>query len=594
MTATDADPVIPVAVLPPAPRTAAQLTDGAAVALAASAAVAAWWHRPVPAVLVVAVVIGLALVRHPVALVLAVTVLASALAARSYAGLRPVSAGPTREVVTLVADPVPTAFGWKADVRLGRRRVELTASQGAGGALSRALAGERVRVEGRLSPPRPGSPWLVPRHVVGRITATSIDRVDGGSAPWRAANRFRRLLDGGSEVIDEPNRSLYGGFVLGDDRDQPPEIVDDFRGAGLTHLLVVSGQNVAFVLVLVSPVSARLGWRGRWLLTMAVIAAFGVVTRFEPSVLRASAMAAIAVTAGAVGRPSTSLRNLALAVTGLLLIDPLLVRSVGFQLSVGASLAIAVLAGRIAAVVPGPRALAEALGVTFAAQFGVAPVLVPLTGGLPVVSLIANPLAVPVAGLVTTWGLPAGVVAALGGPGVATVAHLPTELMITWVAAVAHTAASVPLGALGWPHLTALALAAVAGSRPPPVRWSAVVLVVLAVVTPAVGLRAPPEVQHPAAGTAVHRAGGATVVIVTGGARPVDLLESLRTSGVRRVDVLVVTGRGGADLERAIRHRWVVRRVIDPAVSGPLRLQVGRLVLAVAPPGPAEVTVVPP
>ena len=37
-------------------------------------------------------------------------------------------------------------------------------------------------------------------------------------------------------------RSLFAGFVLGDDRGQPPEVVDDFRGAGLTHLLVVSGE----------------------------------------------------------------------------------------------------------------------------------------------------------------------------------------------------------------------------------------------------------------------------------------------------------------------------------------------------------------
>jgi predicted membrane metal-binding protein len=70
-------------------------------------------------------------------------------------------------------------------------------------------------------------------------------------------------------------------------------VVDDFRGSGLTHLLVVSGQNLAFVLVLASPVTNRLTWRWRWVVTLGVIGAFALVTRFEPSVLRASAMAAI-------------------------------------------------------------------------------------------------------------------------------------------------------------------------------------------------------------------------------------------------------------------------------------------------------------
>ncbi len=555
-------------------------------------AVAAWvgavGHRPVPTILLLVVTLGMLAIRRPLVVVLGVAVLASGLAARSHAGLRPVAAGSCDAVVTLVSDPKPGAFGWRADVRLGHRRVELHAAESAGGTLSRALAGERVRVEGRLAPPRPDSPWLVPRHVVGRLSATTVERVDAGSAPWRAANRFRRLLQDGAATMDRPQRSLYAGFVLGDDRDQTPEMVDDFRGAGLTHLLVVSGQNVAFVLVLVSPLTSRLGWRGRWAVTIAVIAVFGVVTRFEPSVLRASVMAAVAVTAGAVGRPAGAVRTLSLAVTGLLLVDPLLVHSIGFQLSVGASLAIAVLATRIAAALPGPRALAEAMGVTLAAQFGVAPILIPFVGGLPVVSLFANPLAVPVAGLVTTWGLPAGVLAGLGGPTVAAVVHVPTELMIRWVAAVARVSASLPLGDLGWAHLIGLAAALVLGSRPPPLRLLAVPVAALAVVAPAVALRSPSAEERVAPGLVLHRAGGATVVVADG-TKPLDALEGLRNAGVRRIDVLVVDGRAAAELARVLAHRWRIGRVIDAGTTPPVRIRVGGLVVAVAPPAVPDV-----
>ena len=590
--AADAAADLAVATLPPAPAGRVQLTDRGAAALAAATWVGAVHQRPVPVAVVALVLAALVLIRRPVVLVVAAALLAGLLGARSQAGLRPVPAGPCDAVVTLVADPAPTFFGWRVDVRLGRRRVELSADDAAGGALSQALAGERVRVVGRLAPPRPGSPWLVPRHVAGRLAATSVERVDAGAAPWRAANRFRRLLQSGAAVMDESERSLFGGFVLGDDRDQPPEVVDDFRGAGLTHLLVVSGQNVAFVLVLVSPLTGRLRWRGRWAVTVGVIAAFGVVTRFEPSVLRASAMAAVAVTAGAVGRPAASVRTLALAVTGLLLVDPLLVRSTGFQLSVGASLAIVVLASRIAAALPGPRLVAEALGVTLAAQFGVAPVLVPLAGGLPVASLVANPLAVPVAGLVTTWGLPAGVVAGLGGPTVAAAVHAPTELMIRWVAAVARTAAALPLGTLGWAHLVGLAGALALAARPPPLRRTAIPVALAAVLAPAVALRsAPAEVV--ADGVALHRAGGATVVLVDG-ASPGHALEVLRLAGVRRIDVLVVDGRGAEEVVRVLRHRWPVGRVVDAAATAPVHLLVGAIEVAVVPPAPPEVRVRPP
>ena len=136
--------------------------------------------------------------------------------------------------------------------------------------------------------------------------------------------------------------------------------------------------------------------------------------------LRAEAMAALALLSSTLGRPVSGLRILALAVTGLLLVDPLLVGSLGFLLSVGASAGILLLATPLAALLPGPRPLAEALGVTLAAQVGVAPVLVPVFDGLPVASLPANLLAVPVAGPLMMWGmaagLPAGIVGGTVGP----------------------------------------------------------------------------------------------------------------------------------------------------------------------------------
>lgn len=586
------EPPVELPILPPAPVERPQLGDGATVLLAAGAWVAALIPRPVPAGVLVLVVLGILALRRPVVVVLGVAVLASGLAARSHAGLHPVAAGPWNGVVTLVSDPSPTPFGWRADVRAGSRRVELAADDAAGGSLSAALTGERVRVAGRLAPPRPGSTWLVPRHVVGRLEADSVERVDAGAVPWRAANRFRRLLETGAASMRESDRSLYSGFVLGDDRDQRAEVVDDFRGSGLSHLLVVSGQNVAFVLVLVSPATARLGWRGRWAVTVAVILAFGVVTRFEPSVLRASAMAAVAVTAGALGRPAGSLRTLALGITGLLLVDPLLVHATGFQLSVGASLAIALLAAPIAAAVPGPRVLAEAFGVTIAAQFGVAPVLVPLAGGLPVVSLIANPVAVPIAGLVTTWGLPAGVLAGLGGPSVARIVHAPTSLLIRWVAGVARITASWPLGSLRWPHLAGLALALALAARPHALRFLAVPVAALALLAPAVALRAPP-VEWRTEGVVVHRAGGATVVEADGGA-PGDVMEALRSAGVRRIDVLVADPATATALLPVLRHRWVVGAVVDGADGIARRFQVGGLVVTVAPPGSPIVQARPP
>jgi competence protein ComEC len=172
------------------------------------------------------------------------------------------------------------------------------------------------------------------------------------------------------------------------------------------------------------------------------------MTRWEPSVLRACAMAAIAVVAAHVGRPAQGVRVLALAATALLLVDPFLLRSVGFQLSCGASLGIALLAGPVERRLRGPQWLRASVGTTVAAQLGVAPVMLPVFGSIPLVALPANLLAVPLAGPLTTWGLTGGVLAGMlrsRAPGLAALLQLPTRVLAQALLGLADLAASTPV-----------------------------------------------------------------------------------------------------------------------------------------------------
>src|SRR5947208_6519800 len=125
-------------------------------------------------------------------------------------------------------------------------------------------------------------------------------------------------------------------------------------------------------MVLAAPMLRRLTMVPRFAVTVGLIAWFALLTRFEPSVIRAAAMAALTATAMVLGRPASTIRLLALAVAVMVLVDPLLVWSVGWWLSVGATAGIAVVAAPLAARLPGPRALADALAVTVAAQVAVA------------------------------------------------------------------------------------------------------------------------------------------------------------------------------------------------------------------------------
>lgn len=432
------------------------MSDLGVFVLCAAVCAGAWWAAAVSVPLAAGVVTAGLLLRRPAVLIAGAGLLASGLGASAWAGLTPPPSATVDAVAVLVADPVTVRGAVKVDLRLDGHRVEAWSRGAAAAALRPRLSGESVRIRGRLRAPPPSARrWLVPRHVAARLEVESIDGWRPGSLATRAANGLRRTLERGAGSLDVEQRSLLLGVVLGDDREQPAELEEAFRGAGLSHLLAVSGQNVAFVLALAGPVLRRLGLRGRWAATLGLIAFFGLLTRWEPSVLRAAAMAALACTAGTLGRPASRLRLLALAVTLVVLIDPLLVHSVGFQLSAGATAGIALFAR------PLNRRLPEPLAVTIAAQAGVAPVLIPVFGGVPLASLPANLLAVPVAAPLTAWGLTGGLLAGVAGPPFDGWLHLPTGLLTAWLASVARWSNGLPMGEVRTEHALALAGAVV-------------------------------------------------------------------------------------------------------------------------------------
>jgi competence protein ComEC len=326
-------------------------------------------------------------------------------------------------------------------------------------------AGDQVTLRGWFRPLEGFDQRLAWEHAVGRFDAHRLDAFSApGSITMQAANRVRRLVLRGTATLPSTERALVDGFLLGDTRALPDDVLDRFRAAGMSHLLAVSGANVAFTIGLLAPLLRRMPRGMRLAATFATLVIFGAMTRWEPSVLRACAMAACAAIAVHLGRPATAARVLALAVIGLLVLDPFLVHSVGFQLSCGASLGISCFGPRLAARMRGPEWLRESLGTTAAAQLGVAPVLLPVFGSMPLVALPANLLAVPVAGPLTVWGLTGGVLA--GGlrgvaPALVPIIHLPTRVMAEAMIGIADAAARVPI-ALDVP--AALVLLAITGT----------------------------------------------------------------------------------------------------------------------------------
>jgi competence protein ComEC len=347
-----------------------------------------------------------------------------------------------------------------------------------------------------------------------------------------------------------------------------------------------------------SPLLVRLRFGPRLAVTLGVLAGFALLTRFEPSVLRATAMAAVAAAGMATGRPSSSRRALGLGVAAVVLVDPLLATSLGFQLSALATTGIILLAAPIERAFPGPRLVTAPLSITAAAQLAVAPLLVATFGPLPVASLPANLLAGPAAGPIMVWGLTAGLVAGVVPGPLAGALHLPTRLLLAWLEGVAVACARAPLGSLSAAHLVALttALALLAAARRSPMRGATLTRAVagaLAVGTLAAAAWPRAYATGPIAlgvGATAWRGEAAVVLVADGRARAGPILGRLRGAGVTRLDAIVLrsNARATIDLVATLRRRWPRVHVLAPPATPDGRAPPDD---AVVPPAPATVTV---
>ena len=476
-------------------------------------------------------------------------------------------------VVQLADDPTTSSVGARVVVRHEGRRLLAQVPGELAPEVAGLLAGDHVRVVGRLAAlDRAPIDWRRSRHLVGSLR---VEHLGPGppAPPWmRAANAVRRTLRSGLAGLDDGTASLALGLVVGDDREQEDLDRFRFRASGLGHLLAVSGQNLGLTIVAVGPALRRVPLRWRWVAGSAVVAGFVLVTRAEPSVLRAATMAVLALVATSTGRPLDGLRAVAVAVVLLVLVDPLLVHAVGFRLSVAATLGLSLLAAPIAGRLRGPRWWRDVLGASIAATTATLPLQVATFGVVPVVGLLANVLAVPVAGLVVVLGPPSGLVAGLVHPSVGRVLVQPVGVLVRWIDGVATWCSRVPLGPVDAARsgvlLAAVALV-VAGVRSSVRRWRRGMDGGVGAVGPGLALvglalSAAAVVPAPLAPGAHRVAAGAVVQVTPDGSRslrlargadPLDVLDGLWADGVHRLDRVVAPPGSAAATAVVDQHR---------------------------------------
>ncbi|NLE97690.1 MAG: DUF4131 domain-containing protein [Propionibacterium sp.] len=435
-----------------------------------------------------------------------------------------------------------------------RLPVVMSASGELGDAFLGLRPGGRYLADARLAPAEPGD------SIVAFVRVRELGGQTARPGPLQAA--AAALRDGlRRSVAHSPplQRALVPSLVVGDTTRVDDAMADDFRDTGLTHLMAVSGANLALMLGVILAFLRLTGVRG-WTVRLVAVGGVGmfvIICGPEPSVQRAAVMGLVSLVATGVGKGRRSVRALSVAITTLMAMDPWLCRAPGFWLSVAACFGIVVL-GPIwiqALTRWAPRWLAEALAIPLSAQLATQPIVTWLSGEVSLVGVIANVLAGPFVGPTTVLGFAAACLFVL--PWVSVVlgwaagwASQPILWIAQWGAALPASTINWQQGPIGIVLLAGLCIALVPLLTPVLRRaWASALLLVALILSTAIRPSAPGwpgdwSVAFCDVGqgdATVLRADSTTAVLVDVGPEPEPVLDCLRGLGVRSLAMVVLT-----------------------------------------------------
>jgi competence protein ComEC len=256
---------------------------------------------------------------------------------------------------------------------------------------------------------------------------------------WDITTIRQRVVAAQVRWLDVPVGPLVSAMALGDDAvDLPFEVKDSFVRVGLAHALAASGFQVSLIVTIIINFTQRWlskKWQFGW--GIIGIGVFVAMAGVQPSVLRAAVMGVAVLVGLLTARQLRPLNSLLLAAVLLLLIEPLWIWDVGFQLSFLATL------GLVVSVTPLqkkldflPPTIAAAIALPLAATIWTMPIQLWTFKVLPLYALITNVIAAPLVTVISIGGMLSamvGMVFPWGGSAMAWLLLYPTKFLMAIV-----------------------------------------------------------------------------------------------------------------------------------------------------------------
>jgi competence protein ComEC len=214
-------------------------------------------------------------------------------------------------------------------------------------------------------------------------------------------------------IIPYPESGLLSGIILGVQDSMGKDLLNTFRLVGIIHIVVLSGYNITIVAESIRKSLSFLSRRKALFAGALGIIFFSTMVGWTPSVVRASVMALLAITARATRRTYDVSRALAVAAFAMVAWNPkVLIYDLGFQLSFLATIALIWISPHVIkklSWLPERFGFRDIVGTTIAVQLFVLPLLVYSSGFVSLGGFAVNLLVLPIVPLIMTLGFVTGV-----------------------------------------------------------------------------------------------------------------------------------------------------------------------------------------
>ncbi|PIS38949.1 MAG: hypothetical protein COT34_01010 [Candidatus Nealsonbacteria bacterium CG08_land_8_20_14_0_20_43_11] len=277
--------------------------------------------------------------------------------------------------------------------------------------------GERLRIKGELKEPPVFEEfnyknYLLKEGIVSVVYWPEIERTGGKQGKSFLGFLLavkKRMVESLNRFLSPPQSALLEALLFGKEENLSSAWKEKLNLTGTRHLAAVSGMNITIISALVFNFFLLLGcWRQQaFYFSLILICAYVLLVGGQASAIRAGIMGILFLFGQHLGRLAVSLRLLVMAAVLMLWQNPLLTWDVGFQLSCLAVLGLIYfqpMFSRFFVKLPKFLMIRETLSATLAAQTFTLPLLLYNFGRIPLLSLFANVLIIPLLAPITVMG----------------------------------------------------------------------------------------------------------------------------------------------------------------------------------------------